>query len=97
MTKSTLAVPASDAIVLRFRCGFAVLRRVFLLGRGHASNAKIALLSLINLLSREPSVTKSTLAVFSQNTVNTSVFEKVVQKHCKIQHFGHIVLRKCRK
>ena len=25
--------------------------------------------------------------VFSQNTVNTSVFEKAFQKHCKIQHF----------
>ena len=35
--------------------------------------------------------------VFSQNTVNTSVFEEVVQKHCKIQHFGHVVLPKCRK
>ena len=35
--------------------------------------------------------------VFSQNTVNTSVFEKVVQKHCKIQHFGHVVLRNVAK
>ena len=31
--------------------------------------------------------------VFSQNTVNTSVFEKVFQKHCKIQHFGHVVAK----
>ena len=38
--------------------------------------------------------------VFSQNIVNTSVFEKVVRvvkKHFQIQHFGHVVLRKCRK
>ena len=28
---------------------------------------------------------------------NTSAFEKVLQKHCKIQHFGHVVLPKCRK
>ena len=29
--------------------------------------------------------------------VNTSVFEEVVQKHCKIHYFGHVVLPKCRK
>ena len=33
--------------------------------------------------------------MFSQSIVNTSVFEKVFQKHCKIQHFGHVVLPKC--
>ena len=35
--------------------------------------------------------------VLSQNTVNTSVFGKAFQKHRKIQHFGHVVLPKCRK
>ena len=35
--------------------------------------------------------------VFSKNAVNTSVFEEVVQKHCKIHYFGHVVLPKCRK
>ena len=32
------------------------------------------------------------MQVIFQNTVNTSVFEEVVQKHCKIQHFADVVL-----
>ena len=34
------------------------------------------------------------MQVIFQNTVNTSVFEEVVQKHCKIQHFACVVVVK---
>ena len=32
--------------------------------------------------------------MFSQNAVKTRVFEKGFQRHCKIEHFGHVVLPK---
>ena len=31
--------------------------------------------------------------VFCQNTANTSVFEELVQKHCKMYHFGHVAVK----
>ena len=37
------------------------------------------------------------MKVIFQNTVNTSVIEEVVQKHCKIQHVAYVVLQKSRK
>ena len=37
------------------------------------------------------------MQVILQNTANTSVFEEVVQKHCKIQHFAYVVLEKSRE
>ena len=37
------------------------------------------------------------MQVIFQNTANTSVFQEVVQKRCKIQHFAYVVLEKSRK
>ena len=58
----------------------------------------ISVLAFVSLLAKEDAKVRicwyllGFMQVIFQNTVNTSVFEEVVQKHCKIQHFAYVVL-----
>ena len=57
----------------------------------------ISVLAFVSLLQRKMQKLEFVglqgfMQVIFQNTVNTSVFEEVVQKHCKIQHFAYVVL-----
>ena len=58
----------------------------------------ISVLAFVSLLQRKMQklefvgILLGFMQVIFQNTVNTSVFEEVVQKHCKIQHFAYVVL-----
>ena len=58
----------------------------------------ISVLAFVSLLQRKMQklefvcILQGFMHVIFQNTVNTSVFEEVVQKHCKIQHFAYVAL-----
>ena len=72
--------------------------RNFLLQSLFRNAVNISVFAFVKLVAKEDAKVRicwylhGFMQVIFQNTVNTSVFEEVVQKHCKIQHFADVVL-----
>ena len=73
---------------------------IFLLQSLFRNAVNISVFAFVSLLQRKMQKLEfcwylhGFIQVIFQNTVNTSVFEEVVQKHCQIQHFADVVFVK---